>query len=112
MKRIRMEKAYKWFADSENTPGDGTPVGCDIARRQFVDYDSMGKVPTEPMKYFMHLLQGKRWFNLQRTTYYEMYIEGTWWGWSQLKDDWKDDLWLLWELTSWYPKLTGRELPR
>ena len=50
-------------------------------------------------------------FDLLTSEYKKMYCNGEWFGFYQLCEDWEGNRWLLPFLCSWYPGLTGRELP-
>jgi hypothetical protein len=83
----------------------------DIGRQQFFEFQSFGKRPEQPDKYYEKLVKGKEKFDYIVSEYQKMYRNGEWWGLYQVWLDWKEERWLLPYLLSWWKKETGYDLP-
>lgn len=70
----------------------GSPVANDVGLDQFFVFESTGKKPAIPDRYFTHLLDGKKWWEWTLNEYADSYFSLTdWWGWHLLALDFSDD---------------------
>ena len=84
----------------------------DIGRQQFFDFESRGIVPENPDPYYLRLSDGRKWLDWQRNDMKEQYFrylngisDCGWYGWHQLREDFKDDLEVLKLLMNWHPNI-------
>jgi hypothetical protein len=73
----------------------------ETGRQQFFELETSGGSPVDPDPYFLRLCDGKKWFDWLNTEMRESYLTEYWWGWYQLYEDWKDELWVFEKLTKW-----------
>ena len=72
-------------------------------REQFYYWESEGTIPNSPNPFFLRLQDGKKWFNWQINEYRSLYLTDDWFGWEQLKEDWKGNESILRLLFKWMP---------
>jgi hypothetical protein len=114
---VRKKKLYKkiskdiekLYASFGNYPQS---IPNEVGLKQFAEFEHSKIYPIDPDLYFLHLKTGKVWYNLQVEMYRKMYQTNDWPGWYQIKEDYKDELWIIKHLFSWvkYPEwLDGKE---
>ena len=69
----------------------GSPFPNDIGLRQFYDYESRGIRPDAPDPYYVHLLNGKKWWEWTVNEYAGLFTTNDWPGWCILEQDFADD---------------------
>lgn len=94
-----METLYVMFS---HYPCEPTERG----RKQFFDQETYGRQPEgEPDPFYLCLINGKKWFNVQQSSIRDSYGTWEWWGFYQYWVDWKGNRWVLRHLMSWCPKV-------
>lgn len=100
------ERLYLYFARGHTYSGktiDEIPA-TQVGKEQFMMWCSDNIHPTNPDDYYLVLKNGRTWFFYQQEELRQHYGTEEWPGWESLRDDWKDNLWILDKLTSWYNK--------
>ncbi len=84
-------REVKRFDECNRQPG--SPSATEIGLKQFFDWESTGKKPDVPDRYFVHLLDGKRWWEWTLNEYADSYFDMTdWSGWHALALDFLEDV--------------------
>lgn len=120
--KVKHEELFARLAVDPKNPmvKDGCDCSCcrveratptDRGRNQFWEQQSKGITPTEPDDYYLRLIAGKTAFDFLTSEYRQIYLNGEWWGFYLLWQDWEGERWILPLLCAWYPSLTNRSLP-
>lgn len=96
MKKIKNEEIFFKFSQNFKTAQPNN-----IGKEQFFNKQSYGVTPNKPDSYYLRLIDGKKWFDWQIQEYIELYLSEEWWGWEQIINDYKNDLWLLPKMFPW-----------
>jgi hypothetical protein len=94
--REELEKLYLLYSDKECTP-------TELGRKQFYDFETYGRKPSDPDPFYDCLMQGKKWFSVDQESIRKSYLTWEWYGWYQYWSDWKGERWVLKYLFSWHP---------
>lgn len=98
------EALYIYFANNHTYNGKcvGEIERTKLSIEQFVLYCADDIEPENPEEYYLVLKNGRKWFFWQQEELRQLYLTKEWFGWYSLIEDWKDNLWVLKRLTTWY----------
>ncbi len=95
-------------AGSQERSPEPTAVGL----QQFFEHQSNGIRPENPDAYYIALMRGKEYFDLQSRELQQAFIkQQDWPGFFQLWKNFKGERHYLPEYLGWYKTVTGRTLP-
>ena len=69
----------------------GSPQRTELGIQQFYEWESHGKMPEKPDRYFTHLWDGKAWWEWTLNEIAKTYLTQDWVGWYQYAKDFIDD---------------------